>query len=138
MRTWMKWTAAGLAAVAALAIVACGDESNSPKSVELSVEDDGRDFALNPGDELTVTLESNASTGFRWVLVTEPDSGVLELLGSEYIAATTDLVGAPGVEVWRFRATGAGQTTLKLRYERASGETAGEPFQISVDVGSED
>ncbi len=136
MKTWMKWTTVALAGVVALALVAC-DESSPAKSVELSVKDNGKDVQLRPGDELTVTLESNASTGFRWVLVEKPDPAILELAGSDYIAATTDLLGAPGEEVWRFEAVESGETILELSYQRASGETSGRPFSISVNVASE-
>jgi inhibitor of cysteine peptidase len=144
MKTWMKWTAVALAgAVAILAVVACQNEEGSatgdistPRSVELSGQDNGQNVQLRPGDELSVTLESNASTGFSWKLVGKPDAAVLELVGSDYIAATTDLLGAPGQEVWRFKAVASGQTTLKLSYRRASGETSGRPFSISVEVAS--
>ncbi|HZD17760.1 MAG TPA: protease inhibitor I42 family protein [Actinomycetota bacterium] len=53
-----------------------------------------------PGDELVVSLGSDASTGFRWVLTTEPDAPVLTLIGSEHLGPDTELLGAPGQEVW--------------------------------------
>jgi inhibitor of cysteine peptidase len=145
MKTWMKWTGIALAgAVAALAVAACGSEGAEargsalpPRAVELTVRDSGKEVQLHPGQEMIVTLESNASTGFRWVLVAKPDSDVLKLAGSEYVAATTDLLGAPGEEVWTFEAVAAGKTALELSYQRASGETSGQAFKVSVQVAAE-
>ncbi|HEX6230847.1 MAG TPA: protease inhibitor I42 family protein [Actinomycetota bacterium] len=118
-----------------LAAAACGGAADAGSSVNLTVEDDGRAVEMEPGDRLVVALESNASTGFRWILVTEPDPAVLSLDASEYVEPETDLVGAPGQEVWTFLAEGDGETSLELRYERSSGEIAGKPFEVTVLVG---
>lgn len=121
--------------VLAVGAAGCGGAAGAGPSVNLTAEDSGRTVELEPGDRLVVTLGSNASTGFRWVLATEPEREVLSLDGSEYVETETDLVGAPGQEVWTFRAEGEGETSLVLRYERSSGETAGEPFELTVLVG---
>jgi predicted secreted protein len=69
------------------------------------------------------------------VLSTEPDPEILEVVDSTYTEPETELVGAPGQQVWTFRALAEGRTTLELSYERSSGETAGEPFDLTVEVG---
>ena len=81
-----------------------------------------------------VSLESNASTGFRWTLADRPDTRVLKLLSSTYVAPKTTLVGAPGQEVWRFRAIGVGSTSFELRYQRSDAERSGKPLRLAVDV----
>lgn len=117
---------------------ACGEEaepgSGPPRTVDVTAEDAGTTVSLAPDDEVVITLESNVTTGFAWKLALEPDPAVLELVGSTYVAPETDLVGAGGQEVWTFRAVGGGSTELELRYERSSGEAAGEPFTLAVDV----
>lgn len=90
--------------------------------------------AAQAGASVNLTAE-DASTGFRWVLATQPDPRVLSLTGSEYVEAETELVGVPGQEVWTFLAEREGETELVLRYERSSGETAGEPSELTVLVG---
>jgi len=145
----MKLRTRSNAVVAALiammvGLTACGTSSKGaadpPKTVNLEASDAGRTVSLRPSDTLVVTLESNASTGFAWALTGKPDAALLELVSSDYVAptatATPMLVGAPGEEVWRFRATGEGSTTLELTYRRASGETAGQPFRVTVQVAS--
>ena len=125
-------------AVMAIAFTACGSGSEAgsrePETVELGEQDAGSTVPLRAGDELIITLESNITTGFAWTFVTEPVADVLDLVGSEYVVPETDLVGSGGEEVWTFVATGEGTTGLELSYERASGETSGRTFALSVEV----
>jgi inhibitor of cysteine peptidase len=127
-----------LAALLLLVVVAsigCGGDAEAAKPVELTAEDNGSTQQLSVDAELVITLDSNVTTGFAWKLTTEPDPAVVDLVGSEYLAPETELVGAGGQEVWTFRATGEGSTNLTLTYERSSGETAGEPYTVTVEVG---
>lgn len=122
---------------AALLFAACRS-STGPTSttVNLTAADNGKTQTLHPTDVLVVTLDSNVTTGFRWELLGKPDANVLKLQSSEYIAPSTSpgVVGAGGQELWRFRAVGEGTTTFELTYGRASGETSGQPFTITVRV----
>lgn len=133
-----RGTASLLLIVTAIAVAACGDEaepgSEPPQIVEVTAEDTGTTVELVPDDEVVITLESNVTTGFAWTLARAPDAEVLELVDSTYVEPETELVGAGGEEVWTFRALGAGTTDLELSYERSSGETAGEPFALTVVV----
>lgn len=70
------------------------------------------------GQEFTVTLASNATTGYHWELSAPLDEAVVRLIGSDYRAADTKLLGAPGKEVWTFQAVGPGQTVITLKYVR--------------------
>ena len=128
----------GSLALVALALPACASDGGSGedlRTVELTLKDTGSTISVRPGDEIVVTLDSNATTGFAWELTVEPMDQVLELLGSEYVRPESELVGAGGQEVWRFRAIGEGTTSLQLTYLRAfSGETAGRPFDLTVVV----
>jgi len=135
MKTLIRPTlAAILSLLTALAASACGNGASAGRSVTLTAEDNGSTVEVEVSDEIVITLESNITTGFAWTLTTEPDADVLELVDSEYRSPETDLLGAEGNEVWTFTATGEGTTSLELTYERSSGETAGEPFALTVVV----
>jgi inhibitor of cysteine peptidase len=134
MKTQITRRAIAVLAVAGLALTACGGNANASKTLNLSARDDGRTVQVHTGDEIVVTLDSNASTGFRWVVTRKPDPQILELVGSDYVTPETTLVGAGGQEVWRFGAVGEGTMSLELAYQRASGQTAGEPFRVTVEV----
>lgn len=52
----------------------------------------------------TLHLNSNATTGFRWLIVAYPKD-LLTLTKHQYVAPQTTLVGASGYEEWTFQAT---------------------------------
>ena len=99
--------------VVLLLFVGCG----SGKAVQLDADDNGRLVELKRGQSMTVSLESNPTTGFRWEAI-ELDEAKLQQVGEAVFETKSDLVGASGIETFRFKATGVGETTLKLAYQR--------------------
>ena len=80
----------------------------------------GRQITVKTGDVVTVSLDSNPTTGYSWQVI-EIDNTVLIQDGDpEYKqdAGSAGLVGAGGTETFRFKATGSGETSLKLGYRR--------------------
>lgn len=52
----------------------------------------------------TITLQSNPTTGFSWNLISY-DKNLVELLNHKYVAPENKkLMGAPGYEIWVFKA----------------------------------
>jgi len=74
--------------------------------------------AVRVGDQLTLTIPSNQTTGFSWRLAKGMKSTVLKLLGSRYVAPSSGFVGAGGSEIWMFTALHEGKTTITLEYVR--------------------
>ncbi|UVJ43077.1 protease inhibitor I42 family protein [Pseudomonas sp. LS1212] len=74
---------------------------------------------LQTGQMLTLTLPSNPTTGFRW-LVQNPAASILHSLGPEVYSNPEDagLVGSAGQSVWRFKAQNAGDGHLLLIYQQ--------------------
>jgi inhibitor of cysteine peptidase len=68
------------------------------------------------GQEFTITLESNRTTGFQWQLAKPLDESVVRLVSSNYQAPTTNAIGAGGKEIWTFKAVGAGKAEIALEY----------------------
>jgi inhibitor of cysteine peptidase len=73
---------------------------------------------VKAGEDFVITLESNRTAGYQWQLAQPLDKAMLELVGSEYKAGESKLIGAGGVEVWTFRAVGAGKTLISFKYVR--------------------
>lgn len=71
------------------------------------------------GQTFSVTLDSNPTTGYKWQLAKPLDEGILKLVGSEYKKPATKLVGAGGKEIWVFKATAKGRTSIRLKYVRS-------------------
>ena len=70
------------------------------------------------GEEFTIILNSNPTTGYRWKLPDNSSGGIVESLGSEYQPPETQRKGAGGREIWRVKAVAAGKTTITLEYIR--------------------
>jgi inhibitor of cysteine peptidase len=86
----------------------------------LTGADNGKQVTLQAGENLTLTLESNPTTGYSWQ-VTELDKAILVQEGEpEYKQSpgSEGLVGAGGTETFRFKAAGSGETSLMLGYMR--------------------
>ncbi len=78
----------------------------------------GRQCEIGLGERFSVFLDSNPTTGYRWQLGNPLDEAVLQLVGTEYEAPQSKLLGAGGKEKWTFRAVGRGVTSITLEYVR--------------------
>jgi len=117
-----------------LCLVAC---SSVPSQVSVDASYSGQQVEIAVDGSLTVTLDSNASTGFQWVLVSIGDETVLEKVANTYEAPEdTDMVGAPGKEIWTFSALKKGTSTVSMEYSRSweNGTQAAETFDLTVVV----
>lgn len=77
--------------------------------------DDKTEHEIKVGGELTLTLESNPTTGYFWYA--KYDKDLLSLVSKDFIP-TTNLLGAGGVERFNFRALKQGKTSIKMLYSR--------------------
>jgi len=109
---------------------------NGRANVAIAAEDDGRTIHVARGDTLTLTLESNPTTGYTWEL-SAGDPGVLAQVGEpEYRPdpTTRGMMGAGGVAVFRFAVLRKGKTPLRLSYHRPW-EKGQEPLRVfSVEI----
>jgi inhibitor of cysteine peptidase len=88
--------------------------------VSVTEADNGKQASLQSGDEMTLTLASNPTTGYSWQVL-QIDNAVLIQNGEpEFREASSsdELVGAGGTETFRFKAADAGKTILELGYMR--------------------
>lgn len=90
------------------------------ETVDPTYSDPSRPIEVRPGGEFTLTLKSNQSTGYQWVLVDSAVLGPLQLVSKDYAvpAELRDRDGAGGTERWVFRAPSAGSGVIALAYKR--------------------
>ena len=126
-----KWLLLGVIAAAMLVITAC---AKLPNDVSVNASSSGKQVELFVGGTLTVTLDSNATTGYSWELTGISDTGVLQKTDNKYVAPTSSLVGAGGKEVWTFQTLTAGTTTLSMEYSQpwTGGQKGAEHFTLTV------
>jgi inhibitor of cysteine peptidase len=82
--------------------------------------DTGRQITLQPGEVMTVTLNSNPTTGYGWQVLKIDNEILIQDGDSEYKQSENSegVVGAGGTETFRFEAVDSGETTLELGYMR--------------------
>ena len=75
-------------------------------------------IAALKGNQFTITLPSNATTGYQWRLGNKPDAKVVKFVDSHYNAPSQPMPGKGGSETWTFKAVGKGTTSIVLEYAR--------------------
>jgi inhibitor of cysteine peptidase len=130
-------------ALVTLAVAACATASGAPlpptsyaiqQEQFVQQKDIQQDVAINAGEFFTISLPSNASTGFAWAGLV-PSGSPVEQIDHKYLEGQA-MPGAAGQEVWTFKALKAGTTTIKLEYSRPweGGEKAVRTLTINVTV----
>jgi predicted secreted protein len=81
------------------------------------VEDDGRTIDVARGSTVTFELERHAGTGFEWVPA-PLDGGALVQHGPRRGVRTSDVAGAPRLDVYEFDAETPGAATIEMQLRR--------------------
>lgn len=101
----------GLAALVSSCCMICSKDGS------FTMADSGKTFTTATGGTLNLDLKGNYTTGYSWNIVS-CDEKILKLVDSPYIPDSTQLAGAGGVQHYKFSIVGAGQTELKITYNR--------------------
>ena len=108
---------AGLGALALGGVLdACADD---PDPEPLVVTEPGTIFEADVGDQVTIVLESNATTGYAWEVEQPPLADVVRFVDDRYVAPDSELVGAGGHQRLTFEAVGEGTAEIALWYVRS-------------------
>ena len=109
-------------------------------NVSLDATADGTTQQLKMGEVLSITLESNPSTGYSWFATISNPSILVQMGEPVYQESSTNsstpVLGAAGTQIFYFQAAEVGTTTLTLDYKR-SFETNVAPektFSMTVEV----
>jgi inhibitor of cysteine peptidase len=85
----------------------------------LGLAADPAKVTTRPGREFRFTLASNPTTGYQWQLAKPVAGSCVSLVTNEFVRPKSNLAGAPGKEVWRFKAIRPGEATIELEYARS-------------------
>jgi inhibitor of cysteine peptidase len=85
--------------------------------VFISQDDNGREFTLDRGDALEISLPVTSGTGYTWQA--EPVAGgIVTQVGEPEINHVSSTPGASGHQIFHFARGASGSGTLELRYLR--------------------
>ncbi len=101
----------------------------------VQAEDARSTIEVTLNDVIEVTLAGNITTGYTWEW-DKPGSSILELQGEPEYKAESDLVGAPGAQVFKFNPISAGTEELHLIYHRTFEPDVPplEEFMVTIEV----
>ena len=77
----------------------------------------GEPIQVKAGQNFTIRMESNATTGYGWQLSKALDNKII-LVTNAFIPPDSKLCGAGGREAWTFKAAGEGQMEISMKYVR--------------------
>jgi inhibitor of cysteine peptidase len=99
--------------------------------VNLTQDDSGAARDLRLGDEITVVLDENPTTGYRWHA--DVDTARLQLTDDQYQGADRP-IGASGVRRLTFAPLQAGPARLHLVKRRSWEQAVVAEFDIALDI----
>ena len=107
-----------------------------PKELSVDESYSGKEVILAPSGTLTISLVSNPSTGYSWDKEADiSDPSVIEQTSHDYEASKVPVVGAPGLQVWTFKALGPGTSTISMQYKSPTvSSKAAESYSLTVNV----
>ncbi len=135
----------------AVALVACDGGSGGaspqpsgssvPETVHLDGSANGTTVTVDASTPIAISLASNPTTGYSWVVTSVPDPAVLAAdspIDGVYVAdaVASGVVGAGGIQTWGFHAVTAGTTTFTAEYARPweSGVPPVQTFTVTIAV----
>jgi predicted secreted protein len=74
-------------------------------------------ITVKKGQEFTIILESNPTTGYQWIPTF--NTSIINLVSHNFQPSTTKLMGSPGTDIFKFKATNQGTESLKMIYKRS-------------------
>ena len=92
---------------------------NKLTPMKIEVSENQQNIEIKAGQEFTISLTSNASTGYSWLVDETYDKNIVNYIGNDYKASNSKMVGAPGTQFLTFKGANTGTTTLNLSYARS-------------------
>jgi inhibitor of cysteine peptidase len=98
-----------------LFFASCGAQTGK---VMLTATDNGKTVPVHTGDQVTIQLAENPSTGYLWA-IDKTDNAVLSLQDSDYTPTPGGALGSGGTRVFTFVAKKPGTAHLQLKLWRS-------------------
>ena len=99
-------------------------QKNISKQIEVNVE-----------DTFTVNLCSNASTGFRWLdSANISDQTIVKQIDHKNVAPSKAMPGAPGQQVWTFKALKKGTVQITNEYSQPWSGGQKSAWNLTLDI----
>jgi len=88
-------------------------------SQEKTYTEKDKEIVATVGENFTVSLESNQSTGYSWSVGMVADNSQIVVTGMDYDLPENAKTGQGGAEVWHLKAVAPGTVKLMFYYARS-------------------
>ena len=104
--------------------------------LQLGDADNGKTVTVVPNTTVSITIASNITTGYQWVVITTPDPKVAALAAGtgQYTPPNSTLIGAGGTQTFVFRSVAPGATKLVLGYQRVNDTAPLKTYTLEIKV----
>ena len=130
-----------LATLLLLPLLALGCGDSGDQTIELSLDDFTaqnnivKSAEIGSSGSLTVKLGSNRTTGYAWVDAAISNIAVITQKSHDYLEPEdTEMMGAPGTDVYVFDAKATGSATITFSYARSWEEGTPATYTLTVNV----
>lgn len=105
------------------------------KSLNLSKEDNRKQFILFREGEIQIALEAIPSAGYTWT-ISKIDTSLLKQIGEMKFEPESKKLGSPGKQIFHFQSTQTGKINLQLIYHRPweREKPPEETFEVTIQV----
>jgi predicted secreted protein len=130
----------GLVSILLLPLLIIGCSNAQKTTIDLTLDDFSaqnniiKDIELAPSSSLTVSLGSNASTGYAWGDAVIDNTAVITQASRKSVAPQSTLAGAASKDVWTFNIKTAGTTTIKFSYSRPWEGGEKDTYTLTINV----
>ena len=90
--------------------------TEEPAIPVLDISDPAKILEATAGSEFKIIIDSNPTTGYHWEIIGEVDANIVEFISKDFKGSEPAAPGSGGVDVWVFKAVGAGETHITLGY----------------------
>ncbi len=104
------------------------------KRLTVNEQDNGTEFRVQVGDEVTVRLEAVPGAGYSWMISEKDESALSQVGESAFERAEKPILGGAEQQVFSFRAVSSGVRRLEFVYRRPweKPEARAKSFSITV------
>jgi inhibitor of cysteine peptidase len=81
------------------------------------MDDKEENIILKKGQEFTITLDSNPTSGYKWIPAF--NTYTIKIISYNFHPTSSIVIGGSGKDIFTFKAMNSGATVLKMVYKRS-------------------
>jgi inhibitor of cysteine peptidase len=97
------------------------------------LDDKEQNITVRKGQEFTITLDSNPTSGYKWVPTF--NNYMINIISHNFQPTSPVVIGGSGKDIFTFKARNTGSTVLKMVYKRSWEQQFVDEKNFLIDIG---